>query len=164
MDSNRAGFALTVGIIPCIGKKTQKYISKPNLQEATPFEYLSRLQLFNLTFQDSIELEGVIIEPGKEAFVTSQPFIQGEPASERDVAEFMARRSFAPVPGVSLGKGNTVSYFRASDGVAVFDTHGQNFLVSGSNIVPIDALIITASDELETYLTLTADEREAEGV
>lgn len=85
----------------------------------------------------------------------SQPFIQGEPANESDVAEFMINRSFMPVPGVSLGKGDTVSYFRQSDGVAVFDTHGQNFLVSGSNIVPIDALIITASDELGTYLTLT---------
>lgn len=36
VDCDRAGFALTVGTIPLIGKKSQKNISKPRLREATP--------------------------------------------------------------------------------------------------------------------------------
>jgi hypothetical protein len=157
-----AGFALTVAANVYIGKKTQRYIAVPFLREATPFEYLTRLRLFNLTFRDDIEIEGVIAEPGKEAIVISQRFIEGDAATTAQVEAFMAGRGFAPVPGVSAGKGKSVSYFRVSDSVAVFDTHGQNFLISGSEIVPVDGLIIVASDDLVGYLTISAEERIAE--
>ncbi len=145
-----------------IGKKTQCYIAVPSLREATPFEYVTRLRLFNLTFRDDIEIEGVIAEPGKEAIVISQRFIVGNAATTAQVEEFMAERGFVPVPGVSAGKGKSVSYFRASNSVAVFDTHGQNFLISGSAIIPVDGLIIVADQDLATYLTMLPEERVAE--
>lgn len=145
-----------------IGKKTQRYIAVPFLREATPFEYLTRLQLFNLTFGEDIEIEGVIAEPGKEAIVISQLFNVGGAATPAQVEEFMAGLGFVPVPGVSAGKAKSISYFRARDSVAVFDTHGQNFLISGSEIVPIDGLIIVANKDLATYLTMPAEERVAE--
>lgn len=162
VELDRAGFALTVGTISRIGKKSQNNISVPHLREATPFEYLARLQLFNRTFQDSIELEGVFVEPGKEAIVTSQPFINGRIATEEEVKRFMTESGFAVLPDIRRGKQNSVSYFRQSDGIAVFDTHGQNFLVSGSEIMPIDALIIAVSEEMEAFLSMTEDERIAE--
>ena len=57
-------------------------------------------------------------------------------------------RGFVPVPGVVAGRGNSMSYFRSHDDVAVFDTHGQNFLISGMRMVPIDELIVYADEDL----------------
>ncbi len=141
---------------------TQRYIGVPYLREATPFEYLARLRLFNLTFRDSIEFEGVIDAPGEEAIVTSQRFINGEAATSAEVERFMIERGFVAVPGVVAGRGNSMSYFRSHDSLAVFDTHGQNFLISGSRLLPIDALIVYADEDLAAFLAMPAAERLAE--
>jgi len=77
VEHNTPGFALTVTVEFHLGKKTQRYIGVPKLREATPFEYLARLRLFNLTFQDDVQIEGVITEPGKAAIVISQRPIEG---------------------------------------------------------------------------------------
>ncbi|MEA3207885.1 MAG: Serine/Threonine/Tyrosine Kinase found in polyvalent protein [Chthoniobacter sp.] len=161
-DKANAGFALTVDTEFLIGRKTQRYLYKPNLREATPFEYLARLRLFNLIFRDSNVFEGVIANPGQEAIVISQPYINGSAATDEEVATLMTGRGFNEVPGVTAGRPESVSYFRPADQVAVFDTHGQNFLVSGEGIVPIDALLIHASDYLADFLTMTREERIAE--
>jgi len=161
-EHNTPGFALTVTAEFHIGKKTQRYIGMPKLREATPFEYLARLRLFNLTFQDDVQVEGVITEPGKVAIVISQQPIEGDAATEPQVAEFMRSLGFTFVTGVYAGRRKSASYFRTSDSVAVFDTHGENFFISGSRIVPIDGLIVVAEDDLIRYLTMTPDERQAE--
>jgi Serine/Threonine/Tyrosine Kinase found in polyvalent proteins len=162
VELDRAGFALTVRTKFHIGRKTQRFIGEPHLREATPFEYLTRLQLFNRTFYDTIEVEGVIVDSGREAIVISQPFIHGNAASENDVAGFMNMLGFAVIPGIRLGKANSVSFLRLRDGVAVFDTHGENFLVSGPRVVPIDAVMISSDEELLAYLTMTPEERSDE--
>jgi len=163
VDAASAGFALTVDTDFRIGKRTQRYIAVPWLREATPLEYLARLQLFNLIFQDDIEIEGVIVEEGKQAFVVSQRYINGgNPATDAEVADFMARRGFVLLPGVTLGRGKSASYLHAGEAIAVFDTHGQNFLVSGPEITPIDALILRAGEDLLAYLSMSPAERAAE--
>jgi hypothetical protein len=161
-DAANAGFALTVDTDFRIGKKTQCYIAVPWLREATPFEYLARLQLFNLTFRDDVEIEGVIVEYGKEAIVVSQRFIGGSAATAADVAAFMLQRGFVALPGVTVGRGNSASYLHPGEAIAVFDTHGQNFLVSGEGIIPIDALILRASEDLLAYLAMSPAERAEE--
>jgi Serine/Threonine/Tyrosine Kinase found in polyvalent proteins len=134
----------------------------PYIREATPLEYLSRLQLFNRTFRDLIEVVGVIDQAGKEAIVTSQPRIKGGYADDEQVKKFMESRKFVMVQNVVAGRRNSVSYFREADRVAVFDTHGQNFLVSGARTGPIDALIITADDDLTAFLSMSPEERRDE--
>jgi hypothetical protein len=134
----------------------------PTVRPATPFEYLSRLQLFNRTFTDFIEFEGVIDEPDKAAIVISQPFVPGEASTDEEVAAFMAERGFAVVPGVVAGRRGSVSFFRERDNVAVFDTHGENFLTFGPKIAPIDALIIVADDDLAAFLSLSPTKRREE--
>jgi hypothetical protein len=159
VDPTKPGFALTVDTDFRIGKITQRYIGVPYLREATPFEYLARLRLFNLTFRDFIELEGVIDDSGQEAIVTSQEFINAHAATNAEVEAFMTQRGFVVVPGVVAGRHNSISYFRDHDDVAVFDTHGQNFLVSGQRTIPIDALITYADEELSAFLSMPAEER-----
>ena len=46
--------------------------------------------------------------------------------------------------------------------MAVFDTHGENFLTDGRRVAPIDALIVRADDDLHCFLTLDPRERAAE--
>ena len=162
IDSDAGGFALTVDTKFLIGKKTQRYFGVPYVREATPFEYLSRLQLFNRTFSDFIDFQGVIDEPGKEAIVTAQPFVPGNASTDEEVAAFMAARGFAVVPGVVAGRRDSISYFRESDNVAVFDTHGENFLTFGPKTAPIDALIIVVDDDLSAFLKLPEKERREE--
>ena len=162
-DRQKAGFALTVeATFGGFGKVTQNSLYTPRIREATPLEYLSRLRLFNVPFRDSVEVEGVIDEPGYEAIVISQRYITGSAASPSVVKEFMVRRGFAEVPGVIAGRKDSISYFRSEDRVAVFDTHPENFLTSGLETVPIDALIIHANDNLTSFLSLQAGERRAE--
>src|SRR5438105_4407159 len=103
LKPDASGFALTVDTDFRVGKKTQRYIGVPFVREATPFEYLSRLQLFNRTFTDFIDFQGVIDEPGKEAIVTAQPFVPGNASTDEEVAAFMTERGFAVVPGVVAG-------------------------------------------------------------
>jgi hypothetical protein len=162
IDSNAGGFALTVDTKFSIGKKTQKYFGVPYVREATPFEYLSRLQLFNRVFTDFINFQGVIDERGKVAIVTSQPFVPGRASTDDEVAAFMAERGFVVVPAVVAGRRDSVSYFREADNVAVFDTHGENFLTFGPTTAPIDALIIVADDDLAAFLSLSRAERRQE--
>jgi hypothetical protein len=162
LNPDAGGFALTVDTDFRVGKKTQCYIGVPFVREATPFEYLSRLQLFNRTFTDFIDFAGVIDEPGKVAIVTSQPFVPGEASTDEEVAAFMATRGFGVVPGVVAGRRDSVSFFRERDNVAVFDTHGENFLTFGPKIAPIDALIIVADDDLAAFLSLAPAKRREE--
>ncbi|MEO7724316.1 MAG: hypothetical protein ABIU29_06465 [Chthoniobacterales bacterium] len=134
----------------------------PYLRDATPLEFLARLRLFNLTFRDFIEVERVVVDPGREAVITSQQFINGHAATGEEVAVFMTQRRFSEVPGVSAGRRDSTSYFRRRDSVAVFDTHGENFLISGRRMVPIDALIAYADEDLAAFLGMPEDERLAE--
>jgi len=162
-DRQKAGFALTVEArFSRFGKVTQNPIYAPSIREATPLEYLARLRLFNRTFLDSVEVEGVIDEPGSEAIVISQRYITGSAAPPVVVREFMSHRGFAEVPGVIAGRRDSISYFRSADRVAVFDTHPENFLSSGPETVPIDALIIHANDDLTTFLSMSPHDRSAE--
>jgi len=74
----------------------------------------------------------------------------------------MRQRDFVVVPGVTAGRRLSTSYFRPRDQVAVFDTHGENFLISGQSMVPIDALITYADDDLARFLSMSEEERVAE--
>ncbi len=156
------GFGLTVDTDFLIGKKTQRWLSVPFVREATPLEYLERISLFNRVFADDIQLVGIIREPGSEAIVTSQPVIYGRETQHSEIESCMSGLGFALVPGVIAGRRDSQSFFRASDRVAVFDTHGENFLTDGTRVASIDALIIVADDDLAAFLSLPAAERRAE--
>ena len=98
VDSDGGGFALTIGLQYLCGKRTQKFMALPTVRAATPFEYLSRLQLFNRTFTDFIEFEGVIDEPDRTAIVISQPFVPGEASTDEEVAAFWSSAALQSCP------------------------------------------------------------------
>ena len=166
LELNAAGFALSVDIEDFRIGASQKFYTVPHLREATPFEYLARWVLFNRTFGDSVKIEGVIGTPGQEAMVINQPLILGEDASDEEIEAFMVGdKGFKRADCPPLGRAGVASqsFFRPSDYVAVFDTHGENFLVGELGVTPIDALIV-ADEYLANWLKLSPAERRAEGV
>ena len=80
-DENAAGFAISIGLDDIrMTVNSQRWMCVPYIRDATPFEYLSRVVLFNRTFGDDIQLVGVICDAGRGAIVTSQPVIRGTAA------------------------------------------------------------------------------------
>lgn len=136
----------------------------PYIRDATPNEYFSRVALFNRTFGDDIQFEGVICDDGAVAIVTSQPVIRGEAASPEEVERFMRGMGFFPSDCPPLGRKNvaSVSFYHPDERIAVFDTHAANFLISEGVVAPIDALITPMDESLQFYMTLGAEDRKKE--
>lgn len=154
---------LTVDEDWVLGKISQRWLAVPFVREATPLEYLERLTLFNETFGDDVRLEAVTRKSdGEFAIVTSQPHVRGRPAENGETQAFMESLGFAFVPDVSAGRMDSASFHRAAYGMAVFDTHGENFFVFEGLVFPIDALIIKASDSLSQFLLMAPAERRRE--
>jgi hypothetical protein len=160
-----AGFAIAVGVDDIrMSRHSQRWMCVPYIRDATPFEYLERLIIFNRAFGDDIQIEGVICNPGQIAIVTSQPLIRGKPASHKQVREAMHDLGFIQSDCPPLGRKNitSLSFYHPGEGIAVFDTHAANFLVNEGIVAPIDALITPMDDSLEFYLSLSADQRKRE--
>ncbi len=154
---------LTVDEDWVLGKLSQRWLAVPFVREATPLEYLERLLLFNEVFGDDLRLEGVTRKSdGEFAIVTSQPDVHGRPAENEETRRFMESLGFAAVPDVCAGRVDSVSFHRGADSVAVFDTHGENFLVFEDLVFPIDALIIRTSAALADFLLMTPESRRRE--
>ncbi|MCW5557861.1 MAG: hypothetical protein KIT22_08520 [Verrucomicrobiae bacterium] len=156
------GGGLTIGSDYRIGKRSQRWLTLPFVREATPREYLERLALFNQVFGDDLRLEGVIADAEPPCVVTSQPVIHGRETTAAEIAHFLTRLEFQPVPGVVAGRHDSVSFYRPDDRVAVFDAHGENFLTDHGHVAPIDAFIIRVEGDLHAFLTLDPRERDAE--
>lgn len=164
-DENAAGFAIAIGVDDIVMTvESQRWMCVPYIRDATPLEYLSRLVLFNRTFGDDIQLEGVISDPGRTAIVTSQPVIRGTAATPAEVEAAMRGWGFVPSDCPPLGRKNTasLSFYSPNERIAVFDTHAANFLVNEGVVAPIDALIATMDEYLEFYLALPAGQRKKE--
>jgi serine/threonin/tyrosin kinase-like protein len=163
-DPDQAGFAIAVDVDIKMSVESQKWIGVPFIRDATPFEYLGRLVLFNRVFADAIQLEGVICDEGHVAIITSQNVIRGAAATNDEVKAAMVESGFVVSDCPPLGRKNvaSLSFVNLEEHVAVFDAHAENFLVNEGIVAPIDALITTTDESLEFYLTLTAQERRRE--
>lgn len=113
---------------------------------ATPSQYFQRLFLGNLLYPGLNRLEGFCEWEGRFCIVTSQPFIAGRNANEREIAGFMNARGL-----VRLCE---VTWFRPDDHLAIFDVGGSNlFIDEAGDLVPIDVIPVVAEGALlETLL------------
>lgn len=113
---------------------------------ATPSQYFQRLFLGNLLYPGLNRLEGFCEWEGRFCIVTSQPFIAGRNASEREIAGFMKARGL-----VRLCE---ATWFRPDDHLAIFDVGGSNlFIDEAGDLVPIDVIPVVAEGALlETLL------------
>jgi len=112
---------------------------------ATPSEYLDRLDLQNLIFDDDIRLERVVANGGKPIIITSQPFINGVMATATALDELM------------LGKGyeklTDGAYYAGQEGLLVFDLLPRNaILATDGQIYPIDPVIQRITPDFGQFL------------
>ncbi|MCW5558297.1 MAG: hypothetical protein KIT22_10760 [Verrucomicrobiae bacterium] len=104
-----------------------------HLWEATPLEYLERLDLHNQLVPDLNHLEGILSQPdGDLAIVTSQPRFDIVPVTQLEIDAWFATQGFQQV--------THSGYYRAEDNLGVFDAHDKNVIRAGDTLVPFDVI------------------------
>jgi hypothetical protein len=104
-----------------------------HLWEATPLEYLERLDLHNQLVPDLNHLEGIFTQgDGDLAVVTSQPRFDIVPVSEAEIDDWFAAQGFRKV--------TSSAYYREEDNLGVFDAHDKNVVRAGDTFVPFDVI------------------------
>ncbi len=103
------------------------------LWEATPLEYLERLDLHNQLVPGLNVLEGVLVQAdGDMAIVTSQPRFDIVPVTGPEIDAWFAAQGFAKIA--------ESAYYRAADNLAIFDAHDKNVIRAGELLVPFDVI------------------------
>lgn len=116
-----------------------------HVRGATPSEYLDRLALQNLIFQDDIRLERVFANGGKPVIVTSQPFINGVMAIAAALDELMQGKGYE-----KLADG---AYYDAANGLLVFDLFPRNVIqAADGHLYPIDPVIQRITPDFAQFL------------
>jgi len=103
-----------------------------HLWEATPLQYLERLELHNLLVPGLNRLEGVISQPGDLSIVTSQPRFDIVTVTQQEIDDWFASLGFHKVA--------TAAYYRADDNLGVFDAHDKNVIRAGDILMPFDVI------------------------
>lgn len=139
----KATYGLGVGLHPCLDDRTEfGWILKPG----DPSTYFSRLQLANDLFADDFVLHALLAdEHGTLSAITSQPDRAGTFAPMHVVARAMGAVGFQSV-------GEKGTYFRAEDGIAIFDLHEENIVYRDGRLYPIDAVIVRVDDDLREMM------------
>jgi len=119
---------------------------------ALPSEYLWRLGLQNAVFGDAIRLTGIAQgADGPASIHTSQPWVVGTAPTLDEIAGFMESAGFVQVPGELFAKRvpKSLAWYRAVDGVLVYDAKPNNFSKSAEGAIdPIDLVISLYPREL----------------
>jgi len=103
-----------------------------HLWEATPLQYLERLDLHNLLVPGLNRLEGVISQPGDLSIVTSQPRFDIIAVTQQEIDDWFASLGFHKVANAA--------YFRPEDNLGVFDAHDKNVIRAGDTLMPFDVI------------------------
>ncbi len=118
-------------------------------------DYLRRIQDANLLLGEDIILHGVLQDPqsGAVSIVTSQRHVvETAETKEQDVIDAMESQGF-------LMAGNTATYYRASDNLAIFDAHLGNVARVGETLEAFDVIIMSPEGRLKQYLESAAQNR-----
>lgn len=112
---------------------------------ATPSEYLDRLNLQNLLFNDDIRLERIVRNNGRPIIVTSQPAIKGSNPTQVELDELMVAKGYE-----KLANG---AYYDEPSGLLVFDLFPRNaFCAADRQIYPIDPVVQRITPDFGQFL------------
>jgi len=135
------------GVVLAVGyqwnKLSQTYSSSLSVRKGFPSEYLQRIHRQNQTFNDDIEVLGVIVSEDSIQFVTSQTFRRGTHPSDADIVAMMTHNGFTHVPPELIQNRYLCNYsfYREADNLLVSDAKGSNFIQSEDGLVrPIDVI------------------------
>ncbi len=111
---------------------------------ATAAEYLDRLALTNRYFGDDLRVERVVRQSGRAVIVTSQPQIDGPPATPGQIIGRLLEGVFALVaPG---------TFYQEADSVLVFDLYPKNVKFSAGKVLPIDPVFQRVTPEFVEFI------------
>jgi hypothetical protein len=112
---------------------------------ATPSEYLDRLNLQNLIFNDDIRLERVVLINGKPIIVTSQPEIKGTVPTQAAIDETMVAKGFEKLtPG---------AYYDEKNGLLLYDLFPKNAMQAADGVIyPFDPVIQRIQSDFAEFL------------
>jgi hypothetical protein len=103
------------------------------LWEATPMEYLERLDLHNQLVPGLNALEGILVQAdGDMAIVTSQPRFDIVPVTGAEIDAWFMAQGFTKIADAA--------YYREADNLGVFDAHDKNVVRAGELLVPFDVI------------------------
>ncbi|HEV7404448.1 MAG TPA: hypothetical protein VGO11_16020 [Chthoniobacteraceae bacterium] len=143
------GFALEPTIAPYGGYLT--------LREATPSEYVDRVDAMNHAFGDDTQIEGFTPAGG---FVVSQRAIQGFRPSLADIEDFLRGGGYRRVASTAL-EGNHISdktWFHPGTGFVITDVKPDNFKQDAAGrITPIDIIMMHAPIGSDVFRILAHD-------
>lgn len=140
-----------------------------HLWEATPMEYLQRLDLHNQIVTDLNWLEGIFVQAdGDLAIVTSQPRFDIVPVTEVEIDTWFVAQGFKKI--------THSAYYREEDNLGIFDAHDKNVVRAGDLLVPFDVIpcrpaggflkfiedTIAAGHSLKAVRTVTTTSRPAQ--
>lgn len=103
-----------------------------HLWEATPYEYLERLRLMNELVPGLNRLEGLLVQEGDLAIVTSQPAFEINPVPAHDIDAWFSGLGFAKIA--------RSAFYRADDNLGIFDAHSKNLVRAGGVLIPFDVI------------------------
>lgn len=103
-----------------------------HLWEASPIEYLERLQLQNELVAGLNRLEGILDQGDDLAIVTSQPRFDIVPVTLAEIDDWFAAHGFEKV--------TACGYYRREDNIGVFDAHAKNLVRFEQELIPFNVI------------------------
>lgn len=146
--AGRFGFAADREMIRPKNRREKPRITV-GLSNATPLEYLERLNWQNELFGDSNRVMGVAKYPQGVSVLTSQPFYKGDRTPQSSIDAWFAARGWKPV------KNKEGAFYDEQRGILVMDALPRNVLTLDSGeIMPFDVVVIKPSDDVLQSLKL----------
>jgi SPP1 gp7 family putative phage head morphogenesis protein len=114
-----------------------------DLRDATPSEYLRRIDLSNKLWGDDTQLIGVDLFEGKPSLVTSQRFIRGAMPSQAEIDSLLESKGYKKVDPTVFGNDYiSDKTWVHPDGFVIADTKPANFVKdSKGDIFPVDTIV-----------------------
>ena len=125
-------------------------ITAVSAREPLPSEYLERLIVHNREFGDDIRIEGYV-EGVLPSLVISQPGLEGEPATADQMEESLRDLGYLPIPGLHVGRPESISFYNAGKRIALFDAHPANFFYWEGVAIPVDGIILQIRNDSEHH-------------
>ena len=98
------------------------------------------MALHNELFGDDVTVLGALRHSNDQiSLVISQTFLVGRRPGRKEVEDFMESYEFQPLR-------DGASFYRWTDGLAVFDAHSGNFVFTSDGLVPFDVIPIQVKD------------------
>ena len=120
----------------------------PDVVCATPLDYLIRWNLVNRVLGDRVLFRGITYVDEGLSLVISQPAIEGVNADSDQIRARFEQAGFRSLSRFTMGAEADSSYYEPDRRLGVFDASGDNVLNSGGIIVPIDVVVVEASEAL----------------